>query len=35
MRGAEEGQESDGDPGGDARGETVLQGGYKFPSNSK
>lgn len=36
VRGAEEGQENDGDRGGgEARGESALQGGYKFPSNSK
>lgn len=33
--GPEEGQENDGDRGVDARGDSVLQGGYKFPSNSK
>lgn len=31
----EEGQENDEARGVDSRGESVLQGGYKFPSNSK
>lgn len=34
-KGPDEGQENDGDLGIDRRGESVLQGGYKFPSNSK
>lgn len=34
-KGPEEGLENDGDRGVDVKGESVLQGGYKFPSNSK